>query len=73
MGKMKNAKRNPGIRWAELREVFRGDTLETHGERYVVLERGRLGGRFVLESESGVKYTMNVRENGVVDHPVMYL
>lgn len=75
MGKKKTAHRNPSITWDELAEIrqFREDTLVTHGERYTVVRSAGRGGRWVLRSEAGLTYTMDVRPNGVVEAPVLYL
>lgn len=73
MGKVKNAKRNPGITWADLKYVEHGSRIVTHGEEYAVVGVGGLGRDFRLVSPNGVRYTMYVKPNGVVEAPVISL
>ena len=73
MGKVKNAKRNPGITWADLKYVVHGERIVTHGEEYAVVGVGGLGQEYRLVSPNGIRYAMYVRPNGVVEAPEMTL
>lgn len=73
MGKMRNARRNPGITWLELRELGHGERMVTCGEEYAIVGVGGLGKSYRLVSPNGVSYSMYVRSNGVVEPPVLVL
>lgn len=67
MGKVRNARRNPGLTWDELRFAQGGDTVTHRGDNYVVHSNGKRGSHaWVLRSSSGVRYHATVGEDGQV-------
>ena len=67
MGKVKNAKRNPGMTWDDLRFSKNGDVIVHRGDKLTVVRNGRRGVMpWVLKSEVGAEISARVEETGQV-------
>lgn len=67
MGKVKNAKRNPGMTWDDLRFAKSGDEIVHRGDLLTVVRSGRRGVMpWVLKNMSGAEISARVEDTGRV-------
>lgn len=67
MGKVKNARRNPGLSWDDVRFSSNGERIKHRGDYLTVVRQGRRGVMpWVLKNDLGAEITARVEENGMV-------
>lgn len=67
MGKVKNAKRNPGMTWDDVRFARVGSVIGHRGDKLTVVRAGRRGVMpWILRSEAGAEISARVEDTGRV-------